>query len=60
MVTILNHPTLFVFVALSFLGTILGYIAPYFTRSFLVISENFNFGTFCGTLIYKGFDHWIG
>ena len=60
MTTLMNHPTLLVFVVLSFLGTILAYIAPYFTRSFLVISENFNLGTFCGTLIHKSWDHYFG
>ena len=60
MTTLMNHPTLLVFVVLSFLGTILAYIAPYFTRSFLVISENFNLGTFCGTLIHKNWGHYFG
>lgn len=62
--TILNlttiHPVLSVTVLLAFVATCLTYMAPDFTSDNLVISGDFNVGTFSGTFVHINWGHFIG
>ena len=60
MTTLLNHPVLLAFLFLSFLATVLVYLVPDFTSDNLVISGDFNVGTFCGTFVHINWGHLIG
>lgn len=57
---LINHPALTVVFILSFLATVLIYLAPCFVCNNLVVSDEFNLGTFCGTLTHKNWAHWCG
>ena len=57
---LINHPALTVVLILSFLTTVLIYLAPCFVCNNLVVSDEFNLGTFCGTLTHKNWAHWCG
>jgi hypothetical protein len=60
MTTLLNHPILLACLLLSFLATVLVYLIPDFISDNLVISGNFNAGTFCGTFVHQNWAHLIG
>ena len=57
---LINHPVLFVCMVLSFVLTVLVYLAPDFTSDNLIISSEVNIGTFCGTFVHCDWSHWIG
>ncbi len=60
MTILLNHPVLLAVLILSFFATVLTYRAPFFVSDNLVISQELNLGTFCGTLTHKDWGHWVG
>ena len=56
-----NHPILAVFVIGSFVGTIISYIAPYFTRDCLCADEDFRIGNLgLHVFIHDGWGHYVG
>lgn len=57
---LMAHPIMTVYVAISFIFTVLFYIAPDFVEDHLVIQDKFDFGTFVGTMTHKNFGHFFG
>lgn len=58
---IMNHPVLAVTVIGSFLGTLIAYISPYFTRNQLCAGEGFRIGNFgLYVFVHDGWGHLIG
>ena len=56
-----NHPILAISVIGSFIGTLLSYIAPDFTRDYLCADEDFRIGNLGLTVfVHNGWGHFIG
>jgi len=57
---LLAHPIMTIYVVVSFILTVLFYIAPYFVQDHLVIQGQFDLGTLFGTMVHKNFGHFFG